>query len=382
MKKIFLIPLLFVLAVGLSAPSAFAQAMGSVKGVCKDTEGKPITQAEVEWSGVETGRKYTLKTNNKGEYFSLGISPGKYNVRLLKDGKEIFHFNGVPVEVDEKELDFDLKKEQAGAAQGQGLTPEQIKAMQEQQAKAAQEKTTVQSLNEKLNAAKTAADAGDYETAIKTLNEANQLDATRDLVWFKLADYYRLSAPKQTDTEEKKKRYEMAAADYQKAIDLRGSSEAAAKDPNNNATMAAYYNNLAEADAKAGKVDDAVTNYGKASQLDSTHAAQYLFNTGAILTNAGRVDDAIVAFDKVIAADPNKADAYYYKGVNLVGKATTDKTGKVVAAPGTEQAFSKYLELDPNGKHVEEAKAMLQYIGSTIETSFGTKKKPTKEVKK
>ena len=97
MKKYFILPLLLVLAVGLSAPLAFAQNMGNVKGICKDTDGKPITQAEVEWTGTETGHKYTLKTNNKGEYFSLGIVPGKYNVKLSKDGKELWHFNGVSV---------------------------------------------------------------------------------------------------------------------------------------------------------------------------------------------------------------------------------------------------------------------------------------------
>ena len=59
-----------------------------------------------------------------------------------------------------------------------------------------------------------------------------------------------------------------------------------------------------------------------AAQADPSAAAQYYFNTGAVLTNAGKVDDAIVAFDKVIAADPNRADAYYWKGVNMIGKAT------------------------------------------------------------
>jgi protocatechuate 3,4-dioxygenase beta subunit len=91
MKKYFILPLLLVLAVGLSAPLAFAQTTGSVKGVCKDSDGKPIAQAEVEWTSTETGHKYTLKTNNKGEYFSLGVVPGKYNVKLSKDGKQLFH---------------------------------------------------------------------------------------------------------------------------------------------------------------------------------------------------------------------------------------------------------------------------------------------------
>ena len=377
MRKYFILPLLLVLVVGLSAPLAFAQTTGSVKGICKDFEGKPIAQAEVQWTGTESGHKYVIKTNNKGEYFSLGIVPGKYNVTLSKDGKELFHVNGVSVTLDETPLDFDLKKEQMSAAQGQGLTPEQAKARAEQVAKAENEKKTVGTLNEKLNAAKAASDAGDFETAIATLTEANQIDSTRDLIWFKLGDAYRMSAPKQTDPAEKQKRYEMAATSYQKAIDLRSASDVAQKDPDNNVKMAAYYNNLAEVYSKSNKVDDAMTNYTKAAQLDPTRAATYLFNEGAVLTNAGRVDDAIAAFDKVIAADPTKAEAYYWKGVNLIGKATL-KDNKMVAPEGTAEAFRKYLELQPNGPLAQPAKDMLASIGATIETGFGTKKKPAK----
>ena len=377
MNKYFILPLLLVLAVGLSAPFAFAQNTGSVKGICKDLEGKPIAQAEVEWTGTETGHKYNLKTNNKGEYFSLGIAPGKYNVKLSKDGKELWHFNGLTVGMDEMTLDFDLKKEMANAAQGQGMTPEQAAKMKEATAKAENERKTVGTLNEKLNAAKTASDAGDFETAIATLTEANQIDSARDLIWFKLADAYRMSAPKQTDPAEKQKRYEMAAADYQKAIEMRSTSEAAKKDPDNNKNMAAYYNNLADVYAKSNKVDDAVASYNKAAELDPAHAVTYLFNEGATLTNMGRVDDAIVAFDKVIAADPTKADAYYWKGVNLIGKATL-KGDKMVAPEGTAEAFKKYLELAPDGKLAQPAKDMLASIGATIETGYGTKKKPAK----
>jgi tetratricopeptide (TPR) repeat protein len=377
MRKYFILPLLLVLAAGLSAPLAFAQTTGTVKGTCKDSEGKPIAQAEVEWTGTESGHTYKLKTNNKGEYFSLGIVPGKYNIKLSKDGKELFHFTNVTVGLDEVVLDFDLKKEQVNAAVGQGLTPEQAKAKAEAAAKAEGEKKTVGTLNEKLNAAKAASDAGDFETAIATLNEANQIDNTRDLIWFKLGDAYRMSAPKQTDADEKKKRFEMAAADYQKAIDLRSASEQAQKDPDNNVKMAAYYNNLAEAYSKSNKIDDSVTNYDKAAQLDPGHAATYFFNEGAVLTNAGKVDAAITAFDKVIAADPTKADAYYWKGVNLIGKATL-KGDKMVAPEGTAEAFQKYLELQPEGKLAQPAKDMLASIGATVETGFG-KKKPVKK---
>jgi tetratricopeptide (TPR) repeat protein len=383
MLKYLMLPLLLVftvvLAMGLLAPFALAQTTGSVKGVCKDVDGTPIVQAEVEWTSTDTGHKYELKTNKKGEYFSLGISPGKYNVVLRKDGKELFHINGVTVGLDETPLDVDLKKEQTAAAAGQGLTPEQAKARADAVAKNTAENKTVGTLNDKLKAARTAEEAKDYETAIATLNEANQIDATRDPIWYELANAYLNSAPKQTDPAEKQKRYEMAEADYQKAIDLRSASEVAQKEADNNKKLAAYYNNMAQAYSKSNKIDDAVTDYTKAAQLDTPGAASYYFNIGAVYTNAGKADEAIGAFDKAIGADPTKAAAYYWKGINLIAKETIGKDGKAVAPEGTAAAFQKYLELDPSGPFAQPAKDMLSSIGAPVETGFGTKKKSTKK---
>src|SRR5262252_5511204 len=195
MKQRFAWTLLIALALGLCAPTVFAQSTGSVKGVCRDAEGKPITAGTVEWMSMETGRKYALKVNKKGEYFSLGITPGKYKVTLFDaEGKQIFYMTGIQVGLDELTQDIDLKKEAAAQAAGQGLTPEQAKAQQEAQAKAQQENMTIKQLNEKLLAAKTASDAGDFDGAIKVLSEGTQIDPNRDLLWFKLGDAYRQAA--------------------------------------------------------------------------------------------------------------------------------------------------------------------------------------------
>jgi len=377
-RKVAVLVLVALAAAALCTTPAFTQSTGTVKGVCKDLEGKPITGGVVQLTSQETGRKYAIKTNNKGEYFSLGIAPGKYNISLLKDGKELFHFANVPVGLDETTVDFDMQKEQAQGAQQQGISPEQLKKMQEAQEKAAKETNTVKALNEKLAAATQASTAGDYDTAIKVLTEATETDATRDLIWFKLADAYRASAVKQTDPAEKTKRLETAISDYQKAIDLRQKAmEAAPKTPEANKQLAAYYNNLGDAYARVGKGDDATKALTQAAQLDPPNAAMYYFNLGAVLTNVGKMDDAIAAFDKAIAADPNRADAYYFKGVNLMGKATL-KGDKMVAPDGTSEAFNKYLELQPSGQFAEPAKQMLASIGATVETSFGKKKSSKK----
>jgi tetratricopeptide (TPR) repeat protein len=376
MKQRLLVVVLVVAVAALCVPPVFAQATGSVKGVCKDAQGNPIAGANVEWNNTDNGRKYTLKTNKKGEYFSLGIEPGKYKVVLTQDGKQLDQVSGFPVGADETVLDFDLKKSQTEAAQQKGISPEQLKAMQEQQAKAAKETNTVKSLNEKLAIANQAMQGGDFETAITTLNEATQTDPTRDLLWARLGDANLGSASKQTDSAEKAKRYGTAVTDYQKAIELKKKTMEAGAKPDDPKVLAAYYNNLGQAESRTGQVDEAVKAYEFAAQQNPPGAAQYYYNEGAVLTNNGKVDEANAAFDKAIAADPNKAEAYYQKGVNLINKATTDpKTGKVIPAPGTAEALNKYLELQPTGQFAEGAKGMLQYIGSSIETSYGQKKK-------
>src|ERR1700730_19296462 len=197
MRKHFAVFLFVMLALGLCVPPVFAQASGTVKGVVKDVQGTPIVDGVIVYANQDNGQKYSLKTNKKSEYFSLGIAPGKYVVTLYKNAddakanKEVFHVNGFQVQLDENTLDFDLKKEQERSAQGQGLTPEQIKQMQEAKAKHEKEGNTVKALNEKLSAATTALQGGDYDTAITALNEANQMDPSRDLIWFKLGDAYR-----------------------------------------------------------------------------------------------------------------------------------------------------------------------------------------------
>jgi tetratricopeptide (TPR) repeat protein len=375
MKQRLLMVMLVAAVAALCVSPVFAQATGTIKGTCKNMDGTPIVGANVEWANTDNGRKYNLKTNKKGEYFSLGIEPGKYKVTLTQDGKQLDQVSNFPVGLDEAVLDFDLKKAQTEAAQQKGISPEQLKQMQEAQEKNAKEVTTVKTLNEKLAVANQAIQTGDFETAVTTLNEATQLDPSRDLLWARLGDANLGAGPKQADTTQKAKRYGDAVSDYQKAIDLKKQAMATSPKPEDSKTLAAYYNNLGQAEARTGQLEESVKAYDQAAQLNPAGAAQYYYNQGAVLTNGGKVDEANAAFDKSIAADPTKADAYYQKGVNLINKATTDKSGKVVPAPGTAEALNKYLELQPTGPFAEGAKGMLQYIGSSIETSYGSKKK-------
>src|SRR6266699_3394218 len=193
-RNLVFITLFAILAVLLTIPAAAQTA--TVKGVCKDAQGNPITDAQVVWHNNDNGRTFNLKTNKKGEYFSLGIEPGEYTVTLSKDGKELDKVNNYPVSTDEMTLDFDIKKSQDQALQDtakqHGMTPEQVKHMQDQAANAEKYNSNIKAINEKFNAATAALKATppQYDAAIGSLNEATPLGPNEDLVWFRLGATY------------------------------------------------------------------------------------------------------------------------------------------------------------------------------------------------
>jgi tetratricopeptide (TPR) repeat protein len=393
---------LAILCAILSVPAVSQYA--SVKGTCKDAQGNPIPDAQVVWHNDDNGRTTNLKTNKKGEYFSLGIEAGKYTVSLSKDGKQLDQVKNFQVSSEDISLDFDLKKSQEQSVQQtakqQGLTPEQVKQKQEEAANAEKYNANVKQVNEKLNAAKAAVQppAPDYDKAIALLTEAVGMAPNESLVWYRRGIAYLDSAKGLTDAAEKTKRNTAAYDDLQKAIELKKGDMAKAESggqpaktsgqgPSDKVLMAAYYDNLGAATSRLGKIDEAASAYRQASEFDPTNG-QYYFNLGAVLTNANLSNDlnkrkqAIDAFDKSIAADPNGvtiADAYFWKGQNLMGMATFNKENKMVVPDGTVEAYQKYLELKPTGNHAQEAKDMLTALNSTVETSFGGKKTANKK---
>ncbi len=220
--------LLAILCAIFAVPAVSQSA--TVKGICKDAQGDPITDAQVVWRNNDNGRTFNLKTDKKGEYFSLGLDPGKYTVTLSKDGKELDSVKNYQIGADEIILDFDLKKSKEQAVQDtakqQGLTPEQVKQKREEAANAEKYNNNVKAVNEKLNAAKAATQppTPDYDKAIALLNEAVGMAPNENLVWFRRGVIYMDSAKVQTDPAEKTKRYTSAYDDLQKAVELKKSA--------------------------------------------------------------------------------------------------------------------------------------------------------------
>jgi tetratricopeptide (TPR) repeat protein len=383
MRKHILITLLLCMFSSL----AFAQ-MAKVQGQAKDEAGQPIADAQVEFQNIDTGQKYTLKTDKSGKYTHIAMQPGMYKVSLIKDGNLLFSFNKVQLTLTGMQdgitfVDFDLAKEKSAPASAAGtggqqqapkLTEEQKKAMEEQK-KAAEENLKIKGLNEKLVAAKNAETAGNWTQAVAIMEETTALDGTRDLLWARLGDVH-LGAGKAVDKSDQaaaKQHYTKSVAAYQKALAIKKQGN--------------YHNNYGQALARAGKPKEALLEYTNAAVADPPNAAMYFFNAGATLTNESMtekdptlrekyIDEANNAFDKAIAAKPDYAEAWYQKGLNLFANAKVDpKTNKIAPREGTAEAFQKYLEIEPEGKYSAEAKGIIESLGGTVQTTY-KKRKP------
>jgi tetratricopeptide (TPR) repeat protein len=369
MKKALLLITLAATLAALSITPAGAQAgLATIKGKVTDQNG-PMAGVKVEYLEGNTGRKYTLTTDKNGEFFSLGVQEGIYKITLTKNGQPVWTQENVQVSLGALEAiniaDFNLPELRAAAMSKPGqprITAEQLKKIEEVK----KESATVETLNQKLAAARAAEEAQNWDQAVAIMTEATSLDPARHELWANLCL-----------AELGGKKLEEAGTHCQKAITL--AEQQTRPDP---VKLAQYHNELGEVYAKSGKTQQAVAEFTSAAQSNPAAAAQFYFNLGAILTNqsarqtdqAARfhmIDQATEAFDKATTADPNYAEAYYQKAVNLLQKASTDKNNKMVAPPGTAEAFNKYLELEPTGKHADEVKGMLAYIGAEVQTTYG-----------
>jgi len=353
---------------------AFAQTT-IIEGIVKDPAGKPIQGAIVKIERTDIKGNYPVKTDKKGHYGHYGLPMGKFDVSVIVDGQVKDEMKGVPTSPGMPvTLNFDLKAAAAAqAAGGPAAEPEKGMSKAEKEAyekanKAREEQLAKnKDLNDAYTAGRQALDAKMYDQAIESFNKAALLDDKQVAVWSGLADAYVGAAGLKTGAD--------AEPLYQKGFDaFRKSIELKPDD-------AAYYNNFALALAKDKKIDEAKVNLDKAVQLDPPGAGKYFYNMGALLVNGGQSEAAGEEFKKAIAADPKYADAQYQYGVFLASKATTDASGKIVAAPGTVEALQNYLELKPDGPFAAQAKDLIAQLGGTVNTTFSNPKATPKKKK-
>ena len=380
--------LLVILAMAYPARST-AQATGaaSIHGHVTNPAGMALNKGEVRLSTDRSAdakdRKYPYKfpIDPNGDYKGTGIAPGNYVVFVFQDDKSLDYNESVPLaNGDDKVVNFDMSRPDYLAK----MSPEDRKVLEEYKKKNAEvvaANSKVQNLNAMLTQARADNKAGNYDAAITAMQQATATKPDEGILWITLGDAQLGSADAAAKAAKSAgtsptdpaitQKYEAAAASYKKGVELNATS----KKPSPEAA-AAGYNQMGQTYAKMGNAKDSADAYEMAAKAMPNNAAMYYFNEAATLYNAGKLPEAEAAADKAIAADPKKAEAYYIKGQSLIPQATVDpKTQKVVAPPGTVEAYQTYLELAPDGPHAADVKGILEGIGAQVKSTYRAPKK-------
>ena len=350
----------------LLASTAVAQT-GAVRGRVLDESGQGIQGAMIYIERIGMRGNYKVKTNKKGNYFHAGLPMGEYNLRLEVNNQEVQTVNSYRVKLGDPEaVDFDLgeiKREQQAAQGTGGPTKQQLAAMSDQQRKRYEEDlkkrqqqiSKNKQLNETFNAGMEAKRLEDFAIAVDNFRKAAEIDPEQHVVWGNMAEA--LAGLVRTKTgAERDAVSEEAISAYRQAFTL---------DPD-----PAYLNNLGLLLIRLNRFDEGVVELEKAAEMSPENAGTYYFNLGATMVNTGNTQGAIDAFKKATEAKPDFANAYYQLATALVGTATMKEDGSVIPAPGTVEAYQKYLDLEPAGPYAASAQAMVQTLSSTLETSF------------
>jgi tetratricopeptide (TPR) repeat protein len=148
-------------------------------------------------------------------------------------------------------------------------------------------------------------------------------------------------------------------------------SVAATPDSKNRAEIEGIsYSSLGQLYILANKVPDAKAAFDEAAKDNPSQAPLYYRNEAVYFLQTGNSAEQAAAADKAIAVDPTRGVLYFYKGQGLAAQATVDpKTQKLTLPAGCAEALQKYLDLEPAGPYVADAKGMLTAAGVPIKTA-------------
>ena len=300
--------------VAYSVPAA-AQS-GTIKGKVTGPDGKPLEGAVVVIEHVATARKNTSKTDRRGEYVQVGLTPGDYKVTVTHGTLTQSQDARIGVEI--KELHFDLK---AGAAAATGKpSADDMKKLEERRAK----------VQATFKAAADATNEGRLDEAVVKFNEVlvdlpNCVDCYNNLgvVYTRQKDWVK------------------AEEAYKKAIALDPKSVDA-------------YNGLSNAYNLQGKTKEAQEALAEATKLATAGAAAgggnatALYNAAVMAWNGNDFQKANELLMQAVKVDANHAEAHFMLGRVLIN------LGKLGEA-ATE--FETYLKLAPSGPNAKEAQS-------------------------
>lgn len=360
LKTLFLTLILAVVSV-----PAWAQA-SRISGVVLDAEGVPVRDAVIVFDRTDQKGRYEVKTNKKGRFIHAGLQMGTYTATLLVEGKEKDVVDQVNVSPGSpRTLDFDLtppKPVEPGVV-ATGPSEEDIAKMnakQREEFEAIRKQREEQlarnaNLNNSFNTGMEAMKVKDYAAAVPALQTAAELSPEQDVIWGNLG-MAQSSLALTKSGDEKATLLAEAITSYTKAMEMAP-------------TKTAYPNNLGLALMQGGQLDEGMAMLEKAVAINPAAGGQSYYNAGVVMINRGDSDAALAAFRKATEVQPDYANAHYQLATALLSKAGFEN-GAMVPVEGTAEAYEAYLKLEPTGQFADSAKAMLESLSATVDTTF------------
>jgi tetratricopeptide (TPR) repeat protein len=304
------------------------------KGRVTDDKNQAIQGATILIQGLESkARTYTTKTDKKGTWIYMGLPDGYYYVAARAQGFAPTYKGNIRATIqNETEINLQLAPGTDTKLPFE-MTPEEIKAAEEQNKKLEQRKKASAEVTALFEAGNKLADAGNNEEAIEQYKKALSLDPEQTGVYASIAECYR-----------KMSKFQEALDYYQKAIAIKPD--------------AALYTNMGVVLDKLGKQAEAQEAFKKAATVNPGGSAQSYYNLGATMVNSGHTTEAVEAFRQAIAADPNFAEAYYQLGMCLSGKPET-----------MEEAIKhlqQYIKIGQKPDQVDVAKAIIAALEQSM----------------
>jgi len=354
----------------MGAQTAGAGGSGKIHGQVIDPTGSPmvgggaISLYEGGMTSPNQEAKYTFPVDADGNYKGDNVAAGTYTIAFRKPDtpkdKVVDQIDNVKIVAGtDTEQNDDLSRPDYVKT----LTPEQRKALEETKAKNAtilKENSQIKNLNGDLAKARQDDKEKNYADAAALMQKDAAIKPDAAVLWVELGLAQRGL-----------KQWSDAETSLQKGLAL----DQGGKKPDPNMDGAAE-DALGEAFASDGKIPESQAAYDAAAKVNPSGAGMYYQNETIVMGRIGQADATVAAADKAIAADPKRPIPYYLKGQALIGKATLDtKTGKIDAPPGCQEAYQKYLELDPTGPFAADAKQVLTEMSQTQSTNYKASKK-------
>jgi len=110
------------------------------------------------------------------------------------------------------------------------------------------------------------------------------MDPSRDLIWFRLGDHIVCRLPSKPIPPKNRNDLKRRPPIIRKRLSSNNSELAGKKDADNNAKIAAYYNNLAEVYSKSNKIDDSIASTTRLLTSIPLTPLSTCSNTGAGVT--------------------------------------------------------------------------------------------------